>query len=153
MKNLIRNKKGFTIIEVMIVLAVAGVIMLIVLLAVPALERSQRNTQRKNDVTTIVGGVNDYASNNNGALPTAWANNQFTGAAGTTPSGAKLGYYTAVPFATGTQGALSTDTVQLVTGATCSTTVTGGTTAGGARAFAVQYENEGSSGLVAACQD
>lgn len=156
MKNLIKNKKGFTIIEVMIVLAVAGVIMLIVLLAVPALQRSQRNTQRKHDVTTLVGGINDYATNNNGALPTTWtlATQQLTGAAGTTSAGAKLGYYTAVPFATGAQGVLTTDTAQVVTGAVCDTATVGATKAGGARAFAVQYMTEDGSGtLKAQCQD
>ncbi|MDQ3065292.1 MAG: prepilin-type N-terminal cleavage/methylation domain-containing protein, partial [bacterium] len=34
------NNKGFTIIEVLIVLAIAGLIMLIVFLAVPALQRN-----------------------------------------------------------------------------------------------------------------
>jgi prepilin-type N-terminal cleavage/methylation domain-containing protein len=39
-----RYRTGFTIIEVMIVLAIAGLILLIVFLAVPALEREARNT-------------------------------------------------------------------------------------------------------------
>ena len=41
------EQKGFTIIEVMIVLAIAGLIILIVFLAVPALQRNGRNTQQK----------------------------------------------------------------------------------------------------------
>jgi prepilin-type N-terminal cleavage/methylation domain-containing protein len=40
MLSLKNNKKGFTIIEVLIVLAIAGVIMVIVFLAVPALQRN-----------------------------------------------------------------------------------------------------------------
>lgn len=42
--------EGFTIIEVVLVLAIAGLIFLMVFLALPALQRSQRDTQRKNDI-------------------------------------------------------------------------------------------------------
>jgi len=66
----IKKQQGFTIIETMIVLAIAGLIMLIVFLAVPALERSARNTQRKNDAGNILTAVNNYVTNNNGLLPT-----------------------------------------------------------------------------------
>ena len=38
---------GFTIIEVVLVLAIAGLIFLMVFVALPALQRSQRDTQRK----------------------------------------------------------------------------------------------------------
>lgn len=70
------SQKGFTIIEVMIVLAIAGLILLIVFLAVPALQRNSRNTQRKNDVQAMLGGISTYFSNNNGAAPTSLANVQ-----------------------------------------------------------------------------
>lgn len=60
---------GFTIIEVMIVLAIAGLIMAIVFLAIPALQRNNRNTQRKTDVGRVYTLINDYVSNNNGTLP------------------------------------------------------------------------------------
>jgi type II secretory pathway pseudopilin PulG len=55
----------------MIVLAIAGLIMAIVFLAIPALQRNNRNTQRKNDITRLAGQINDYISNNNGKLPTS----------------------------------------------------------------------------------
>lgn len=70
LKNLRKQNKGFTIIEVLIVLAIAGLIMLIVFLAVPALQRNSRNTQRKNDASKLSGLVAEYVSNNNGNLPT-----------------------------------------------------------------------------------
>lgn len=63
------NSKGFTIIEVLIVLAIAGLIMLIVFLAVPALQRNSRNTQLRSDVSSILGHVNEYMSNNSGDVP------------------------------------------------------------------------------------
>ena len=46
-------KAGFTIIEVVLVLAIAGLIFLMVFLALPALNRGQRNTQRKRDAAQI----------------------------------------------------------------------------------------------------
>jgi prepilin-type N-terminal cleavage/methylation domain-containing protein len=62
---------GFTIIEVIIVLAIASLILLIVFLAVPALQRNSRNTATRNDVANLLSGISDYESNNGGALPTA----------------------------------------------------------------------------------
>lgn len=69
MQKFKKKQEGFTIIEVLIVLAIAGLIMLIVFLAVPALQRNSRNTQRKNDVSAIVGAINEWQNNNNGRLP------------------------------------------------------------------------------------
>lgn len=63
------REKGFTIIEVLIVLAIAGLIVLIVFLAVPSLQRNSRNTQRKNDVSRVVGAVQEFTNNNQGKLP------------------------------------------------------------------------------------
>jgi prepilin-type N-terminal cleavage/methylation domain-containing protein len=64
-----RKESGFTIIEVLIVLAIAGLILLVVFLAVPALQRNSRNTQAKNAASAILGAVSEYTNNNNGALP------------------------------------------------------------------------------------
>jgi prepilin-type N-terminal cleavage/methylation domain-containing protein len=65
------NNKGFTIVEVLIVLAIAGLILLIVFLAVPALQRNSRNTAIRNDAANVLSGVSEYVSNNNGTLPAA----------------------------------------------------------------------------------
>ena len=67
--SLERSSRGFTIIEVMIVLAIAGLILLIVFLAVPALQRNARNTQRKNDAANISSTFATFESNNSGTLP------------------------------------------------------------------------------------
>jgi prepilin-type N-terminal cleavage/methylation domain-containing protein len=69
--NIFRKEKGFTIIEVVLVLAIAGLIFLMVFIALPALQRSQRDTQRKNDLSRAITAVNSYASNNRGAIPSA----------------------------------------------------------------------------------
>ena len=69
MKNLKKNNKGFTIIEVLIVLAIAGLIMLVVFLAVPALQRNARNTSKRSDAAKALGAVAEFTANNNGAIP------------------------------------------------------------------------------------
>jgi prepilin-type N-terminal cleavage/methylation domain-containing protein len=61
-----KREEGFTIIEVLIVLAIAGLIILIVFLAVPALQRNSRNTQRNNDASLIAGAINECLNNRNG---------------------------------------------------------------------------------------
>ena len=60
------NFKVFTIIEVVLVLAIAGLIFLMVFLALPALQRSQRDTQRKQDVAMVVTTLHNWKANNKG---------------------------------------------------------------------------------------
>jgi prepilin-type N-terminal cleavage/methylation domain-containing protein len=69
MKRTNASRKGFTIIEVVLVLAVAGLIFLMVFIALPALQRSQRNTRRRQDMARILSAFDDYAANNNGRMP------------------------------------------------------------------------------------
>jgi prepilin-type N-terminal cleavage/methylation domain-containing protein len=63
------QKQGFTIIEVVLVLAIAGLIFLIVFLALPALQRSQRDTQRRSDLARFLSQLTQYESNKQGSLP------------------------------------------------------------------------------------
>lgn len=58
------KQKGFTIIEVVLVLAIAALIFLMVFIALPALQRSQRDTARKNDVSTVSSAVTSWQGNN-----------------------------------------------------------------------------------------
>lgn len=68
-KKFNQNKQeGFTIIEVLIVLAIAALILLIVFLAVPALQRTARNTSRKSEASRVATAFANYATNNNGTL-------------------------------------------------------------------------------------
>lgn len=66
-----KDQKGFTIIEVVLVLAIAGLIFLMVFIALPALQRNQRDTQRKQDMSRIITSLQNYQSNNRGAIPAA----------------------------------------------------------------------------------
>ena len=63
------SKKGFTIIEVVLVLAIAGLIFLMVFIALPALQRSQRDTQRRDDMARFLSQLNQYQANNQGKVP------------------------------------------------------------------------------------
>ncbi len=58
------GREGFTIIEVVLVLAIAGLIFLMVFVALPALQRSQRDTQRRNDVSRVSTSLVQYQTNN-----------------------------------------------------------------------------------------
>lgn len=86
-KENINSKKGFTIIEVVLVLAIAGLIFLMVFVALPALQRSQRDTARRNDMSRVDTSLIQYQTNNqdtgNGDLPTtaswAWGGTNGTG--------------------------------------------------------------------------
>lgn len=62
------TKQGFTIIEVVLVLAIAALIFLMAFVAFPALQRTQKDTARKNAMSTVVSAVNNYVSNNRGNL-------------------------------------------------------------------------------------
>lgn len=63
------NMKGFTIIEVMIVLAIAGLIIAVVLVAVPQLQRNQRNEARRSVLNRIKTEIDNYSGNNQGKYP------------------------------------------------------------------------------------
>lgn len=162
MKNLMKKQKGFTIIEVLIVLAIAGLILLIVFLAVPALQRNARNTSRRNDVAALLGAVSEYANNNNGLIPTACSGTAtiLLGAAPAVTAEAKVGYYNQAACAAGTSGLPTNGGTRLRTDQTAlgdtvltaptladgaiiqkgmSCTATGGTALGGARAVAAVY--------------
>ncbi len=69
LQQLREQEKGFTIIEVLIVLAIGALILVIVLIAIPQLQRNQRNTARKSVLSRMVTEVGNFSGNNNGAIP------------------------------------------------------------------------------------
>lgn len=64
MKKLILKPKGFTIIEVIIVLVIGAVIMLAVFLVVPQLQVNARNNQRRNDIQRVLVAARQYYATN-----------------------------------------------------------------------------------------
>lgn len=73
-----QKKDGFTIIEVVLVLAIAGLIFLMVFIAWPALQRSQHDTQRRNDMARFITQLDSYKTNNGGKVPAANQNGYTT---------------------------------------------------------------------------
>ena len=69
MSTQLKTKKGFTIIEVVLVLAIAGLIFMMVFLALPALQRAQRDTQRRDDMARFAAQISQYQTNNRGRVP------------------------------------------------------------------------------------
>lgn len=63
------KQKGFTIIEVVLVLAIAGLIFIIVFLALPQLQQSRRDTQRRDDIGKVTGALETYASSHDANYP------------------------------------------------------------------------------------
>jgi type IV pilus assembly protein PilA len=68
-----RNKRGFTLIEILVVIGILAVLFAIALVAInPARQFSQaNNTKRRSDVNAILNAIHQYAADNKGALPTA----------------------------------------------------------------------------------
>ena len=143
------DEKGFTIIEVLIVLAIAGLIMVVVFLAVPNLQKSQRNNGRKTDANNALSALSDYISNNGGALPTA----NCTGATACSMSSLKFSQFDPTTLSFVVQGSISTlpattamtpSSIYLVGGAVCPSASSAPTATGAqARQIAVYYGIEG----------
>lgn len=63
------NVNGFTMVEVILVMGIAGLIFLMMLVALPALQRAQRDSQREEDITSFIAHLKTYQDNHRGALP------------------------------------------------------------------------------------
>lgn len=68
-----RNKKGFTLVEVLLVIVIIAILAAIVIVAInPGRQISQaNNTQRSSDVKTILDAVHEYGIDNRGVYPSA----------------------------------------------------------------------------------
>lgn len=156
--NTLKKIKGFTIIEVVLVLAIAGLIFLMVFIALPALQTGQRDSARKNDVGIVASAVNSYISAQRGKFPPAATSTPgTTGAVSGTPtiggfvSNVSGNTTSIVVRATGTAGTPVTAAdgiITVVPGVKC-----GGTTstqqalaAGTARNYVVVTKLEGGGG-------
>ena len=71
MKKLFTGNKGFTLIEILLVVAAIAILAGIVILAInPSKQLGEtRNAQRRADVNTILNAVYQYALDNNGTIP------------------------------------------------------------------------------------
>jgi prepilin-type N-terminal cleavage/methylation domain-containing protein len=166
------KEEGFTIIEVLIVLAIAGLILLIVFLAVPALQRNSRNTNRRNDASALTAAVSEYEDNNNGTLPAALVATAIAGTfnvcatspcgAGESPAQVKLGYYTKVGkgasgdanVLTGLNAVTGVDELYIETGVTCNgnvPTVAGASSRSAAAVYSIESGSAANNGYNTQC--
>lgn len=87
-----KNKKGFTIIEVSLVLAIGGLILMMVFIALPTLQRNQRDAKRREDVLLLLENIKKYQQDNRGALPSVADDLAgYNGNSFTDPSGGDYG--------------------------------------------------------------
>lgn len=73
MRHLLKNiesTRGFTIIEVVIVLAIAGLIFAVVFVAVPQLQAAQRDSARQDSFGRFEAAVNQWSGRHAGDVPT-----------------------------------------------------------------------------------
>jgi prepilin-type N-terminal cleavage/methylation domain-containing protein len=62
--NKLNKQRGFTIIEIMLVLAIAALIMVVVLIAAQQLQKNRRNAERKSYVNSLLESEEEYLKSN-----------------------------------------------------------------------------------------
>ncbi len=62
-------RQGFTLIELIIVLAIAGLVISLVFVAARSAQRNARDTTRRADTQKLATAIEQWAANKNGALP------------------------------------------------------------------------------------
>lgn len=135
-QQLKQKSEGFTIIEVLIVLAIAGLIMLIVFLAVPALQRNQRNNARNSDASRITAAITECLANRNGQ--TASCDTWGEVNPGTTTQITAL-------------GGASLTTAGLTFNSGCNAAGDATAAGAGARSFSILFQLEGGGGNITRC--
>lgn len=121
--NTKKTTKGFTIIEVVLVLAIAGLIFLMVFVALPALQKGQRDTARKNDVSIVSTAVTNYVSANRGSYPNSAQLQNFIDGLSSNTTKTSVTITTAYPSSNSVS--VSTGSIVVVTSARCGSTGAG----------------------------
>lgn len=80
--NTDKNKKGFTLIEVMVVIAIIGFMSSVIMAGLTATRAKARDTQRIAELRNIEKALNLYSVSNNGVVPVATTYRSWRGATG-----------------------------------------------------------------------
>jgi prepilin-type N-terminal cleavage/methylation domain-containing protein len=143
-----KKQKGFTIIEVVLVLAIAGLIFLMVFIALPALQAGQRDTARKNDVGIAISAITSYKSNNAGSFPASGVLTATIGKVSTNTTAFALGTVTSGEVAP------AVGTITVTNGTKCGTTAGQvNTVTASAGSFTAITKLEGNGGTAFFCQE
>ncbi len=72
MKKTVGSKKGFTLLEILLVVGIISILAGIVILAINPTKQlgDTRNAQRRSDVLTILNAIYQYSIDSDGAIPT-----------------------------------------------------------------------------------
>ncbi len=168
LKDLKKKTDGFTIIEVLIVLAIAGLILLVVFLAVPSLQRNSRNSQYRGEASKLLGAYQEVQNNKGGAVLAASLSTTGGSDAQKVYQASNSKNITTLFIQAHTTGAnisaiaaTGTPTVNEVnvskaiirTGAKCAGPTDGNATAGSTRQIAMYYVVETANGQELQCQE
>lgn len=76
-----KNSKGFTLVELLIVITIIGILAAVILVAIDPAKRfaQARNAQRWSEVRSVLQAVLKYQIDNNGSLPSAIDSTPATG--------------------------------------------------------------------------
>lgn len=69
MQSKTSNAHGFTILEILLALAMAGLILALVFGAIPTLQRNGRNNSRRDDTTIVLQAISRHMLNNSANFP------------------------------------------------------------------------------------
>lgn len=88
----ILNRSGFTLIEIVIVIAIAALILAAILIFVPQAQVAQRDGQRKSDVAKVLSKLDECEANNSGVACTSAATFTANYLSGINPPGLSSSY-------------------------------------------------------------
>jgi prepilin-type N-terminal cleavage/methylation domain-containing protein len=142
--KLLSKKEGFTLIEIVLVLAIAGLILVVVFLAVGGANRANRDVQRTNEAGALAADIESYARNNNGTYPTTTLPASYTNNIKDIDTNNAPVYSSADVTAT----THVTDGIHYASGFKCNGNAM---VAGGVRNYAISYWSEQANGPI--CKD
>jgi prepilin-type N-terminal cleavage/methylation domain-containing protein len=153
MKSLIKREQGFTLIEIVIVIAIAAALILLVFLAVSGAQKSKRDQVRKTNAGELGAQLENYLSNNGGSFPGTFAGLSPTYIGLITNGGGLPPVYAAAPAAAVPPAGATGVDLKYSKDAVCAGAPTPGGYAASAKtnAYAVSYWSE--AGGQAVCVD